>query len=224
MKTRARRGAGMTTICIGSSKGGSGKSTLTACLGVRASEDGRCVIVDTDPQGSLVRWHELRGKGDSPGVIEAGGSLDAALGRLEREGIEYAIIDTPPALIGKIEVAIAAADFVLIPSQASALDVEGVAATVEIARKLGRPFAFVLNRVEPRSKLTAEAEAYLKVDGRVVECRIGNRECYRVAMTSGRAGQEMKDASARAAREEIDALWAVVKKLAAASVRKGARA
>ena len=219
MTGRTRRG-GMTIVCVASSKGGSGKSTLAACLGVKAAEDGRCCIVDTDPQGSLVRWYELRGKGDAPGVVEAGSNLEATLEKLERAGVEFAIIETPPALIGKIEVAIAAADFVLIPSQASALDVEGVAATVELARQLGRPFAFVLNRVEPRSKLTAEAEAYLKVDGRVLEGRIGNRECYRAAMTSGRAGPETKDASARAAREEIDALWTAVKKMATAAVRK----
>ena len=119
---RAKRG-GMKVLCIASSKGGSGKSTVAAGLAVQACADGRTVIVDADPQGTLVRWHELRGKRSQPAVVDLRGDLSVALDKLADQDFDFCIIDTPPALMSRIEAAIANADFVLIPSQSSAFDV-----------------------------------------------------------------------------------------------------
>ena len=201
---RAKREHAMLVVCVASSKGGSGKSTLAAALAVRAAADGDCVVLDCDPQCSLLRWWDLRGKTDNPVVREPRGDLTKILPDLAKEGFDTCIIDTPPAPIDKIESAIKVADVVLIPAQASVLDVESVGATVELARKHGRKFVFVLNRVEPRSKLTAEAEAYLQADGPVLSVRVKNRESYRAAMTDGRTGPEVRDESAK---NEINELW-----------------
>ncbi|MCI3161918.1 ParA family protein, partial [Klebsiella pneumoniae] len=47
----------MRVVTRATSKGGSGKSTLTASLAVAAAEAGRTVVVlDADPQRSLARW------------------------------------------------------------------------------------------------------------------------------------------------------------------------
>jgi len=52
----------MQVIVFASQKGGVGKTTLTANLGVAAelSGDGPAVLIDTDPQGSLAAWWNAR--------------------------------------------------------------------------------------------------------------------------------------------------------------------
>jgi chromosome partitioning protein len=54
---------GLQVIVFASQKGGVGKTTLTANLGVAAeiAGDGPAVLIDTDPQGSLAAWWNARG-------------------------------------------------------------------------------------------------------------------------------------------------------------------
>ena len=57
----------MYVIVLASQKGGAGKTTLAAHLAViaEAAGDGPAVLIDTDPQGSLSAWWNVR-KADSP--------------------------------------------------------------------------------------------------------------------------------------------------------------
>jgi len=58
----------MKTIAFVNSKGGTGKSTLAAAIGVAAEASGEKVfMIDLDPQGSLSAWGERR-KADTPAV------------------------------------------------------------------------------------------------------------------------------------------------------------
>jgi len=52
----------MQTIIINSQKGGSGKTMLSAHLSTQAERDGDgpAYLIDTDPQGTLTKWHSLR--------------------------------------------------------------------------------------------------------------------------------------------------------------------
>jgi NADH-quinone oxidoreductase subunit D len=55
----------MNVIVFASRKGGSGKSTLAAHLSAHANRPSRpCLLIDTDPQGSLTLWQQLRGTGE----------------------------------------------------------------------------------------------------------------------------------------------------------------
>ena len=50
-----------TIITIAQRKGGAGKTTLAAHLGVALANAGHVVgLIDTDPQASLAQWHERR--------------------------------------------------------------------------------------------------------------------------------------------------------------------
>ena len=52
----------MQVIVLASQKGGAGKTTLAAHLAVaaEAAGDGPAVLIDTDPQGSLSAWWNVR--------------------------------------------------------------------------------------------------------------------------------------------------------------------
>ena len=195
----------MTVVALASSKGGSGKSTLSACLSVRAAKDSRRVcLIDADPQSSLAKWWELRGEPGNPKLID----VDATSESIElviSEGWEWCFIDTPPGVVDTIDDAIIAADFVLIPVRASAMDLLAVDHVVELCKKHERPFAFVLNAVIPQWRELADSAAqYLRRIGPVLNSRIGMRKAFVSSMTIGKAGQELDKATAA---REVDALW-----------------
>lgn len=199
----------MKAIVLAATKGGVGKTTLSAALAVRAAQDGaRVALLDTDPQRSLARWHELRGDPDNPKIV----SIDAAqeaMALLMSEGWDYVIVDTPPAFLDRIANAVTLADFVLIPCRTSALDVEAVVDVVTICNNFNKPFAFVLNAVMPGWRLTTGAQKYLESDGEVLPQMVGFRKPYMAAVTLGKTGPEIdRDGKAR---EEIDALWTAIK-------------
>jgi chromosome partitioning protein len=52
----------MHVIVLASQKGGSGKTTLTGNLAIAAelAGNGSAVLIDTDPQGSLAAWWNVR--------------------------------------------------------------------------------------------------------------------------------------------------------------------
>ncbi len=204
----------MTTIALASSKGGSGKSTLAANLAVRAAQDGRSAILDYDPQQSLARWWQLRGEPDNPQVMEGGHRGPLADVLKLRDVVAWLFLDLPPALQDTIQAGVRAADFVLIPCKTSPIDLEAVEPVVELCRRHRKPYAFVLTMFDPSWKLAKTAAPYLDTVGHVLTATFGYRQAYVGAMTSGRTGPEFRaDAKqARAAREEVDALWAEIAK------------
>ena len=60
-------------------KGGSGKTTLSACLGAELTKRGHQVLlIDADPQGSLTAWH---GNGSQMQAIPLISDLSESLAR-----------------------------------------------------------------------------------------------------------------------------------------------
>ncbi len=210
-------------VCLAASKGGAGKSTLSAALAVRAAEDGAKVcLIDADPQSSLGQWWQLRGRSDNPKLVPVDASPEG-IELLLAEGYEWAFMDTPPALLNIIRDAIASADLVLIPSRTSAFDVLAVSEVVELCKDEGKPFAFVLNAVMASwGKIADNAEEYLRNHGPVCATRVAHRKSYTSASTIGKAGHEIDRTGA--ARREIDELWLEVKSLVSKAMRAKAKA
>jgi len=201
---------GMYVIAVSSQKGGSGKTTIAAHLAVRAAAAGHgpVVLIDTDPQGSLAEWWQAR-KDDTPQLATVKPeALAANLAELRSYGTAIAIVDTPPALTGSIEQVIAMADLIIIPARPSPHDLRAASGTVEMARKAGKPFMFVVNGASPRASITAQAVAALSEHGRVAPVILYQRTEYAASMIDGRTVMETA-ASGRSAQEIAD-LWECV--------------
>ena len=204
------------TIAVASTKGGSGKSSITAALAVQAAKEGsRVALLDWEPQGSLMLWWLMRGKPDNPRLIADDIAPAAAVRKLAGE-CDWLFLDTAPAMMDQVELAVQAADFTLIPVLASAFDLMAARAVVAHCGEHEKAFAFVLNRENPRREImNTSAGAHLKKLGVILDEHVQDRAAYVSALNKGKTGPEHPDArQAREARAEIEALWAAVKKLA----------
>jgi chromosome partitioning protein len=200
----------MRIIALASQKGGSGKTTIAAHLAVQVGRVGKgpAVLVDTDPQGSLGEWWRER-KSDTPALATVKlDELETNLAELRSYGTAVTFIDTPPALTGFIERVIATADLVLIPARPSPHDLRAVAATVEMAKRAGKPFLFIVNGAAPRANITAEAVAALSEHGRVAPVILYQRTDYAASMIDGRT--VMETAPSSRSTGEIADLWKYV--------------
>ena len=201
------------TIVLAATKGGVGKTTLASALAVRATADGsRVALLDTDPQRSLARWHELRGMPPNPKIMDVDATTEAH-GHVRAQRSDYLVVDTPPALLDLIQAAIYIADFVVIPLRPSAPDIEAVGDVVNLCNDEGKPFAFLINQMPAQGfdRLATGARKYLEDVGPIFRTQVGFRKSYVSAMTLGKSGPEMRD---KAAASEIDAAWTELQKFA----------
>ncbi len=218
----------MHTAAVASSKGGVGKTTIACCLGWRASLDSsRVAAIDLNrDQGNFEQWAGLRDK-PLKGIelIQDYGDLTETIPQLAAAGFDWTIIDTMPGDLDVIELAVLVCDVLLIPIKTSIYDTAAILPMLEIARDRRKPFTFLLSDVDARHKvLNAEVRATLKTLGPLWGGQVSHLQSYIVAANSGRVGPEI-DAKAR---EEIEGLWAEVKRLASqpqpAATRREARA
>ncbi|MEI8397073.1 MAG: ParA family protein [Rhodospirillaceae bacterium] len=140
----------MITLTIAAQKGGAGKTTLAAHLGVQAARSGRRVLLaDLDPQQSLTKWRKRREGYDVhlaclPQVVEL---ISAAA----VDGYDMVIIDTLPRAATNTLAAIQAASLVLVPMQPTILDVDAMDTMAEVleAARASKRTHVVLNRCPP---------------------------------------------------------------------------
>jgi chromosome partitioning protein len=198
----------MKTIAFVNSKGGTGKSTLAAAIGVAAEASGEKVfMIDLDPQGSLSAWGERR-KADTPAVDRiAPDRLPAAIAGLAAGGYTLAIIDTPGLDTPATAAAMRAADLSLIPARASTLDLEATRPTLAALARLNRAYAFVLNSCPAgRSGRIADASRALSLLGVLAPVMVQRME-HVDAVGLGLGVTELGGKAA----DETNALWIWIK-------------
>jgi chromosome partitioning protein len=200
----------MRILTIASQKGGAGKTTLTAHIAVEAARAGAgpVAVVDTDPQGSLAAWWNSR-HADTPLFAAVDMSqLAEQLQRLDEQGMQLVVIDTPPALTSIIERTIAAAHLILIPARPSPHDLRAVGTIVEMVEHTATPFCFVLNGATPRTTIAKDAVAALAAHGTVAPVTVHQRIDFASSMIDGRTVGELEPQSRSA--QEITQLWKYV--------------
>lgn len=201
----------MTVIVLASSKGGVGKTTLAFNLGIHAARTAGVHLADIDPQRSLMQLCLQRREtpelaGDNPQLLSDVDTVARAIADLTASGFarDFLIVDTSSAFMNVLREALAAADVIVMPLQASPLDLMAQDALAMID-KLGRRdrLLFVLNRVDSRNPLVKEALAAIKPLSPHKPVQIANRTDYARAAVTARAGLEIN----RDAAAEIAALW-----------------
>jgi chromosome partitioning protein len=195
----------MITIALATQKGGAGKTTLAASIGVAAQQAGEKVfLVDLDPQSSLYRWGERR-RQDEPAVDRIGADkLAAALAGVEHTGYTLAILDTQGTDSASTVAALRLTDLAIIPARPTMLDIEASWPTVSTMARLGQPFVFVLN-MAPSAKTprVQDASRALALNGvlasPVITQRVDHPDAIGLGLgvsehaPEGRAAAEMRD-------------------------------
>lgn len=197
----------MHVIVFASQKGGSGKTTLSGHLAVQAaiSGAGPVALIDTDPQGSLAKWWNVR-KSDEPVFIQSVFSnLIHDLDQARSRGFRLVFIDTPPAITHAITEVISYADLVVLPIRPSPHDLRAIGATVDIVETMKKQMVFVINDATPRARITSEVAVALSQHGTVAPITIHHRVDFAASMTDGRTVIETNPKGRSA--KEINQLW-----------------
>src|SRR3712207_1260479 len=184
-------------VAVAQQKGGSGKSTIAANLAAVLAGGGRRVaLLDTDPQGSVTRWHEerrRRGDGRATSLFfdhPSGWRVPTALDRLRRQQ-DLIVLDTPPHAGTDAKLAIRAADLVLMPLQPSPADLWASEGTRRLAAEERRPLRALLNRVPMRDRVNRVpmrdrvAAALAEQEVALLEQSLGNRAQFGAAFLEG---------------------------------------
>lgn len=158
----------MLAILVASSKGGSGKSTLSAQLAAYFALAGkRSVLLDADPQHSALRWAERR-RALVDDVLALDGCRKGWRKRLP-EDTQRLVIDTPAGSTpDRLAAFLELADAVLVPVLPARIDLEAGAEFVARLRedpgvRKGRPpAALVANRLRPWTTLSQQAVEELR--------------------------------------------------------------
>lgn len=201
----------MQTITVAATKGGVGKTTLTAALATAAlaARPGiKIGLVDLDPQGSLTTWWNRRDRREPQLLQQPEGDFRFDKQAAKAAGFDLVIIDCPPGFSDILADAIATANLVLIPTGPSALDLDAI----EMAETLTESFAmtrhFVLNQAVFRSRLAGRAARELRERGHLLRQVVHHRVAIAEAMRRGMTALEVEPTGAAA--RELAALWAEV--------------
>jgi chromosome partitioning protein len=197
----------MRVLALCSQKGGSGKTTLSGHLAVQAERAGAgpVALVDTDPQGSLAAWWNERQSATPAFVATSLARLPADIERLRLEGYRLVVIDTPPAINMAIQRVMNLAELVVIPARPSPHDLRAVAGTLEMAERANCRPVFVLNAVNTRARIAADAVLALARHGTVAPVFIQQRTDFATSMIDGRTVCEVEPHGRSAT--EIAQLW-----------------
>ena len=184
----------------------------------------RCLLIDEDPQGSLTLWNALRQKTALP-IKRVKRELADVLKKGKRRDMDWVFIDTPANVSSSVVDAIRAARLVIIPCRPGLLDIDAVQETIDFCRRLGTPYAVVLNGAPPKREniespvVTAARECLAELNVPVWGGQITHRVSYSLAVSRGEGVQEQAlDPSSCA---EIARLWQAIEK--SVQVIRGAR-
>lgn len=160
-------------ISVAQEKGGSGKSTILMLLAARIIKDGaKVLIVDVDPQLTAYKWAVKSEKNHDLAVDYAKISADTPekiLPGLEKyKGhYDFVFVDTAGIESQALFFVFMKSDLVLVPTKASAPDVQGMKKTYEKALQviqgcsLETPIYAVLSDIDKGTKMTQSIRDYI---------------------------------------------------------------
>ncbi|MBT1170677.1 ParA family protein [Bifidobacterium sp. SO4] len=134
-------------VAIANAKGGVAKTTTAIYLACAAVMRGlEAEVLDADPQSSASMWADLAADNNDPLPFDVVPANLSTLARLDCRPGEWKFIDAPPS--GRVlEAAIEAADFVIVPTSDSPLDLQQAWATLKAVSGT-KPSAALVVRAE----------------------------------------------------------------------------
>ena len=167
-------------------KGGTGKSTVSANVGVAALAVGLNVaLIDGDPQGSLLTWQEARHAVRPYVIAKVGRDLPNWLAN-EGAAFDLVIVDTPAHDMKTLAEAASIADLSIIVTQPTRLAI-AVAVHVRHAFIASRiDYAILLSQAPPR--LNARLAEWLAIHrelGTVVDTQLAYRVAFQDSIPLG---------------------------------------
>jgi chromosome partitioning protein len=204
-------------ISLVNQKGGVGKTTIAINLASGlALRNSSILLVDSDPQGSVLQWHSIQ-KQDFIAVEDLPQPSDSARFRNRASKYDYVIIDTPPAIREITIQVLYATDLVLIPIAPSALDLWSSKRVLDLfeysrTKHLRKNAKVLISRKIPGTRVGREAGEAVGVYGLdIVPVEISQRIAYVEAITAGLS--VLQYAPKSAAADEINALCEFILRL-----------
>jgi chromosome partitioning protein len=192
-------------------KGGVGKTTLAVHIAAGfAQRNLRCLLIDSDKQGSALDWAANR---EEPPLFPVVGlpkpTLHKEVDGLGR-GYEHVIIDSPPHANDVGRSVIMASDVIIIPVEPSPLDVWATEGTVKLVKE-ALPFkdklkyVFVINRRIANTAIGRDVVQVLtSFEFPILDTHIYQRVGFAECLASGRTVLETEPESLAA--QEIQSL------------------
>jgi chromosome partitioning protein len=178
-------------ISLVNQKGGVGKTTTAINIASALSaRDLRVLMVDADPQGSVLQWQSTGANRDFDVVQLSASELSTRIGN-HRRSFDHVVIDSPPALSHISQEIAAASDLAIIPIAPSSLDIWSSRETIQLVTDVGRTHPglaarLLVYRKIPGTRLAAEARDALNAYGLdIFKTEISQRIAYVEAIVSG---------------------------------------
>jgi len=202
----------MPVICTANPKGGAGKSTATLVMATTLASAGASVcIIDADPNQPIHDWKH-NGNPSSPVKVIGGATENTILSLIEDQAQlhSFVFVDLEGTASVLVSRAIAFSDFVIIPIQASSLDVRQAAKAIQQVRDEERimkrsnpngriPYRILLTRTAapgaPVPKSQKQLEATIAETGTLrFKTALAERQAYKVMFNDRVALTELTDA------------------------------
>lgn len=161
----------MPVITLANPKGGAGKSTAALVLATSLAQQGASVIIlDCDPNRAIEGWRA--GSSKNPVIVDGGITESTITTKLDeyRKKYQFVFVDLEGTASRLMSRALARAQLVIIPIQASPPDAELAARAIHLIREEEQafektiPFRVLFTRTSPAiaSKLETQITAQLK--------------------------------------------------------------
>lgn len=187
----------MSVIAFLGNKGGVGKTTLSVNFASGIINQFNAVLLDADPQGSAVQWHNMSESENKLPVLQAKSVLKKQTQALSKD-FDHIVIDCPPYLQSPETASVLKiADIALIPVLPSPLDLWATVHVEEAVEKALKSnpklkVLLVINQLEVRttfSKVMRDALSEIKFP--VAEASIRRRAIYRNSALEGKSVYDM---------------------------------
>lgn len=173
-------------IVLGSLKGGVGKTTSAAYIGLGLARHGRTLIVDGDPrQQSLLTWADSAGDAwpsNCSVVAIAGQNIGRRIDSLASD-YEYIVVDTGPKNPLELRGALSVSDQLIVPAAPRALDLAELPSTFAVATEVEAirsvSVAVLLTQVRASTRAASDVRTvFAERDIPTFRGQIGLREQY----------------------------------------------